>query len=559
MRTERLLDWIARCVGRLVSRWGVDAEQYRWLLQASIRMDFRTQSIVVSKSETSSTKSALKWTLIWNFLFSFFMGIGILIAGADTFFFSVVLLGYGLVMVGMSILIEFGLVVISPDDFLILAPRPISSRTFFAVKLSNLCFYVLLLSLSLNAVPAVLGLACANSPWHFPVVYLTVAIVAALFVAGAIAAIYGLLLRKIDYDRFKDLLMYCQLAFSFLFFFGYQLVPRVAGRVSGVTIETLWKSWAVLIPSVWFAGLVELGLGHMTWQGVVLGGVALGTVGVLLPAVLKSVSLDYSEKIGRMMSASERVATRATERKRPIVARVLDRLWLRNIEERAFFYFLIAMFRRNRVLKLQLFSNLGVVFAMLAVALLQKGGLRNPLRESGFEFAATLPAMATLLGATGMATQLPYSDEYQGGWIFELAPVVQRKRVLKAVMKAAACILFAPLFLITSVSLSFFWPIHHALLQGLYALFLGVVSFQMLLFKFKDFPLSRKLEKGAHSARLAVFIMTMFLFTLVFVLPQLFARKEVALLVTIAVLALTSVLLGWWNNRVYARRKPAPV
>jgi len=552
MRTERFLDWIAGCVGRFLSRWGVDAEQYRWLLQASIRMDFRTQSIVVSKNETSSTKSALKWTLVWNFLFSFFMSIGILIAGAKTFFFSVVLLGYGLVMVGMSILIEFGLVVISPDDFLILAPRPISSRTFFAVKLSNLCFYVLLLSLSLNAVPAVLGLACADSPWPFPLVYLSVALVAALFVAGAIAAIYGLLLRKIDYERFKDLLVYCQLAFSFLFFFGYQIVPRVRG-VTGVTIAMLWKSWAVLIPSVWFAGLVELGLGHLTWQGAVLGGVALGMVGLLLPAVLKSVSLDYSEKIGRMMSASERVAKPAAERKRPVVARVLDRLWLRNIEERAFFYFLIAMFRRNRVLKLQLFSNLGVVFAMLAVALLQKGGLRNPMRNSEFEFAAALPAMATLLGAAGMATQLPYSDEYQGGWIFELAPVIQRKRVLKAVKKAAVCILFAPLFLITLVFLSFFWPIHHALAQSLYALFLGLVSFQLLLFKFKEFPLSRKLEKGAHSARFTFFLMMMLLFGLVLALPQFLVKKEFAFLVTIGVLALMSVVLGWWNNRVYAR------
>jgi len=556
MARESLLESILRRLGRFLSHWGVDAEQFRRLLQASIVMDFRTQSIVVTKHQSSSTKSALKWTLVWNFLFSFLMAIGILLAGANTFFFSVVLLGYGLVMVGMSILIEFGLVVISPDDFLILAPRPISSRTFFAVKLSNLCFYVLLLSLSLNVVPALLGLACADSRWHFPLIYLTTSIVGALFVAGAISAAYGLLLRKVDYERFKDLLMYCQLAFSFLFFFGYQIVPRMAGQVNGVTVATLWKSWAVVVPSVWFAGLVELGLGHVTWQGAILGTVALTMVGLLLPAVLKSVSLDYSEQLGRMMSAGGRVATSRRKRRRSILARVLNGVWLRNVEERAFFYFLTAMFRRNRLLKLQLFSNLGIVFAMLAVALLQKGGFRDPSGQRDFEFLTSLLGMAMLLGATGMATQMPYSDEYQGGWIFELAPLVQRKHVLKAIKKAAACILFGPLFVITFVFLSLFWPWHQALLQSACALFLGLVGFQVLLFKFQDFPFSRKLEKGAQSARLSTFILMMFLFGVVFALPHFFARKEVALAGTVALLAGITLLLSWLNNQVYARRKP---
>jgi hypothetical protein len=120
--------------------------------------------------------------------------------------------------------------------------------------------------------------------------------------------------------------------------------------------------------------------------------------------------------------------------------------------------------------------------------------------------------------------------------------------------------LFVPLFLVTFVFLSFFWPIHHALVQSLYASLLGVVSFQLLLFKFKDFPLSRKLEKGVHSGqRFMMFVMMIFVFSLVFALPQLLVKKEFAFFVTLAVLALTSVLLGWWNNRVYARRKPGPL
>ena|SRR5580765_2052649 len=139
-------------------------------------------------------------------------------------------------------LIEFGLVVISPDDFLILAHRPVSSSTFFAVKFSNLCFYILLLGTSLNVIPALVGLGSHGSRWYFPLVYLAVSTVASLFVAGFIVVLYGLVLRRVNYEKFKDLLVYVQIGFSFLFFFGYQIVPGVADSVGRMDITVLAHS-----------------------------------------------------------------------------------------------------------------------------------------------------------------------------------------------------------------------------------------------------------------------------------------------------------------------------
>src|SRR2546425_271628 len=253
MSAESSSQTVTRRLGSFLSHWGVDAAQYHWLLQASLKMDFRSTSTLATGGGSSPTQSALLVNGALNSLFSLIISVSLVAGGASEFFFSVVAIGYAMVMVGMSILIEFGLVVISPDDFLILAHRPVSSRTFFAVKFSNLCFYILILGASLNVIPAFVGLGCHGSRWYFPLIYLAVSTFASLFVAGSIVALYGLVLRRVNYEKFKDLLVYVQIAFSFFFFFGYQVAPRVAGNVEGMDISVLTHSWAVIFPSVWFA------------------------------------------------------------------------------------------------------------------------------------------------------------------------------------------------------------------------------------------------------------------------------------------------------------------
>ena len=163
MAAEALSCRVTRRLGRWLSRWGVDADQYHWLLQVSLQMDFRSKSSLQGGRESSGTKSALLQSGLMNLIFSLVIAASLRAAGVGTFFFSVVTFGYSMTMLAMSILMEFGLAVISPDDFLILAHRPISSRTFFAVKCSNLLFYVLALDLSLNLVPSLVWAQPARS------------------------------------------------------------------------------------------------------------------------------------------------------------------------------------------------------------------------------------------------------------------------------------------------------------------------------------------------------------------------------------------------------------
>ena len=86
---------------------------------------------------------------------------------------------------------------------------------------------------------------------------------ASLSTAGVVTILYALLLRRVNYERFKDLLVYCQIIFSFVFFLGYQLLPRLAGNIREAGIADLAHSWMAASPSLWFASLVEVAQGRI--------------------------------------------------------------------------------------------------------------------------------------------------------------------------------------------------------------------------------------------------------------------------------------------------------
>ena len=544
---------ITRWIGRRLSRFGVDAEQYHFLLQASLKLDFRSAGSVLKPEQQSQTASALKFTLLLNLIFSIIISMIILATSRSTFVFSAMLLGYSMVMVAMSVLIEFGLAVISPDDFQVLAHRPISSRTFFAVKSSNLAFYVLLLGTSLNLVPALVGVACRGAQWHFPLAYFFVASVASVFVAGAMVALYGLLLRTLRYERLKDLLVYAQIAFSFVFFFGFQVFPRVLTKMNVITARDIMHSWAVAFPSVWFAGLVETALGNINRETVGLAAFALIVCVVIVPLALKNVSLDYSEQLARIGASSSKAAKGASRRS-PRASGWFNRFLLRDSEERAFFHFFLRMFRRNRLLKLQILPNFGVAIAMMAVVLLQGDKLDNPFEKSSFSMAAIFPVMAFLFAGMAVTMALPYSDEYQGGWIFPVAPIRNRARILSALKKVVLLLLFGPLFVINWLLFAYFWPWHHALSQSVYALVIGFFAFQILLFMAGDFPFSRKVEKGAASKRFMFVMLVYGIVSFTVALPYLVATRPMWFFLLVAVVLGIALLLGHFNNRNYIRK-----
>jgi ABC-2 type transport system permease protein len=540
---------ITRALGKLFAPFGVDPDQYHALLQSSVAMDFRSHGPLQRSGSSSETKNALKSAVALNVLFSSILAIVISFT-ASSFFYSVITLGYSMVMLAMLILMEFALVVISPEDFPILAHRPISSRTFMAVRFSNLMFYILILGLSLNIGPALLGLVCDDARDYFPLVYLAVAQLANIFVAAAVVAVYGLLMRFLNYERLKDIIAYCQILFAFVFFLGYQLIPRLLLSQNGAHVHSFSHNWAVFLPPTWFANMIQLAQGYWITPSIISASVGLVVLLLVLPLIFRAISLDYSDRLGRMITASSKKSSTHSHNHR---SSSLLSLFIRDPQERAFFGFLAVMFRRNRRFKMQLFPQYGSIFALLVITALDLDN-RSQINAA----SASLTTMAFSLGAAAVVALLPFSDEFAGAWIFQIAPIVDQASILRAIKKAAALFIFIPLVIFYFIFFQFFMTRRVTFELGAYGFLSGWLLFQIALFRFRDFPFTRKGEKAVPAKNYAFFMFIFPLMVVAFLFPIVFSQRPVVISTVLLLMAALNLILGRMNNRRFSKLKILP-
>ena len=398
--------------------------------------------------------------------------------------------------------------------------------------------------------------------WHgvrrlalvFPVIYLAVSSMSSLLIAGAIVGLYGILLRRASRGT-KDLLVYAQVAVAFFVFFGYHLFSRMIGQTIHGEIQNVARGWGALFPSLWFAGLVELGLGHTSREAFWLGLAAVGTLVALLPNTLKWVSLDYQEDISEGKEVTPDPARPGVcSRLNMFLGRALNQLCLRDPEERAFFWFILTMLRRNRVTRMQIYPVGGIVLAILGIILLEHGSLTDPFLAPNLGPATILSMMTFLYPLGGIAAVLPYSNESEGAWCFQVAPLACPAAVLKALRVSLRALLLLPLVLVNLSIFAAMWPVAHALGQTLYGLALGLVVLEICLLTFRGQPFSWKFERSSRTRQLLALAPVVVLLLSQLALPNPFALSASGFSLALAILFAASFVLGIINNRLYAQR-----
>ncbi len=538
--------WEARA-----ARWGVDLHQYRHLLYASLLLDFRRRNIHL---DAQTTSSALVVTCVIYGMFSLMLSLAFVFATPVTLFhYSVLLLAYSMTMMALVVLSEFGATIINPEDYEILGHRPISSRTYFAVKLSNLLFYVLLFSSALSFFPAVVGAFAEGSRWYFPLIYFPVALVAGLFSASLIILFYGALLKVINYEKFKDVLVYLQVVLSFIVLVGYQLIPRSIRYVEQGHF-TSFDRWVLLIPPGWFAGLVQMGLGQITRDYAVWAAWAMLATVLLLGAGLRSFSLDYSAHLARLRTtARDARPPSAAHRRWTRWIALLGRLLLRHPEERAGFYFVRQMLHRNRVLKLRLYPSLGFPIAFVLIGLVDKS-LADPLVSKKFQMGSFVSVMVGPMVIQSFLSLLPYSEEHAAGWIFQASPLVHRERFFSGLKKAFCLSFLLPLFLLLAIVFSFLWPVSHALVHASFGFamayfYMGLAS----LFYRGGLPFSQPSVKGVQAEQMSLVFVFLPAFGALLYVQYLVYRRQALLGLALAVIFGLGVILNKIANGRIAR------
>ena len=367
--------------------------------------------------------------LVFELLLGAMLGLFIVVSGnpftATTLYVTLLMFS-----VGSSILLDFQTLVVAPQDYVRLAPYPISARTFFAARLTTLVAYVTAIALAIGAFP-LLGLFVVGG---FSVTRagggLIATVLAAVTVAFAVVAVYGTVMTKLSPARARRALDFVQLAMSFVLYGSWLLLnPAVQGRLLPADAVHL-PSWFWLNPAAWFASIPFVAAGAAgAPQGWAAGGALLAFL-AMTRAIAGRLSLEYAAKLAELETTS------------PPSATVFLARFFSQGEARAVALLIGAQFRHEKRFRLAVLGILPLTFIYLLMSLTGPGGSRDQ---------HYLVFYAALMFPTMLYFAVQRSDTWRASWSFYASPSDAARLVL-AIRSFVVIAFLAPyLILVTAV------------------------------------------------------------------------------------------------------------
>ena len=523
-------------VDRLLSLAGIDPQQWRALVRTSVSMLWRNPASVRGPRSGRGSR-ALSFVL----LLVFYLILGLIFSvvawkgGNPAQTLALILLPTSF-FIASFILLEFGATVISPDDYAILSVHPVTSRTYFAARISLVVFLTLLIAAVLNA-PAFVAVAfrrglLSSSAW------LAASACNALATGMCMVLLYTAALRAIPYRRLMTIMGYFQMVVSFLIYGGFGLLStRMTGLISGAAARVPW--WWDYLPPVWFSSFAALAEGSWSRGNLLLGGCAVLLLCVVIPAAASKFSLSYAESIAR--AASVETPRRAAKGSRRLIS------LLKRSEDRAIAMLIARQFRYDLKFKLTVLSIVPLTALYIYQGLQSTTGFLDPF-NAGMDFkgiaSSSLLYVAIILFPGILKNEIGSSDNFQAAWVFFATPA-DRVELVLAVKRVLTVYFLVPyLLLLGFVFYYFFRNLMHVVMHEVVILIASQVLFQAMFFISPRLPFSSPRGVGERMTLAtllmilgpALLLVTLFLFSRFFYTGIIPYATGVVLLILIAIL-----------------------
>ena len=455
--------------------------------------------------------------------------------------------------VGMSAIIEANEILFDRREEEILFPLPVSAGTLLLAKSATLVGFSGLIGLALNLGPTFLGLAAVDArPW-FPLVHLASVLLLTVLACAGVVCVYGAVLRLFGRERFESLAVFAQVGMVVMIVGGMQVVPRLLEGKSPERITEI-AQWFLPTPPGWFASIDALLAGSARGTGVfAFASVAVVGTAVLVWIAVVRLASGYGEAAARAASVPKAiVGTKDVLAKPWRSGNPLLRRWLRDPVEWGAFRLTVAYLRRDREIKLRVYTSLSMfaVFVVLAILDAQR-------QRAGF-----LPMVMLAFAGTAVLTAieaLESSSQFAAAEIFAAAPLESSAPIYHGVRKA--CILFvqAPLVLVSFVLL-FALPVGKLgsitivapllVLLPTLSLVPGALSSYL--------PLSKPPRRGEQSSRRFLTIFGTMLGTMGFIgIGYVAWRLGFLWILVLVEIPAVLALNAWLRRRIRARPMPA--
>jgi ABC-2 type transport system permease protein len=500
-----------------LSRHSIDARQVWALTTVYIKLDLRSSKSAAQLNSGQPVMSNRALVLTFVMYLVLGMSVGMLaFTRVDVLSFSMVALSYTLFIVALSLVAESGNVLFNESEIEILGHLPISPRTLFTAKVVNLVLYTLLVATASSLAPAITGIWASGSSILFPIAHAVSTVMISMFATVLLILSYGLLTRYVSKERFDNLVTYSQVALTLLFMLGFQLLPRIID-LQRMQAEAGVRWYHLLYPPAWFAGVTMLLIGRLEIGQLALAALAILFLFTLGTVAFRKLSLDYTFfisglafKPARLESGPEQRAGSARAKKKSgLFAEVKARL-LSDPVEAAVFDLVKTYLKRNREVKVRIYPSLAS-FIFFPIMGYFSESLHDPFTDTGPYVFGLLSAEMVCFVAITVIEGLMFSEHYQAGYIFRVAPVTPLRRVHAGFRKAVLLYVALPGFAVMFALIAVLWrnPIHALLVVAPWVALAPAVLTLPFIAR-EALPLARKYQKGQQSARNFFWIMATF-------------------------------------------------
>lgn len=464
---------------RLFLAYDLDFDQWKVLTQTAIRLANR-QSSLRFDAGSRRTKD-MNYSLLISTLLYFVLGLmltGLVVRLPDAFWSSLILFTIVGFMVGSLMLVEFGTIVVAPVDYQIFSVQPLSSRTYFAAKVTFTLFYILVYTLALG-LPSVIvyGIAARFHGGTAPydplamLAALTGLVMVGLSVAMSMVMLYATILRVIHFRKLKNVLSYLQLTMSFVVYGSYSLLPTYLEKLGAeMPITKPW--WVYFLPVSWYSSFLDLARGK--GDGLTLLSACMGVfffVGVI-PLAMSKISLSYAKSLSEASTVPEE------KKSREINKRVTRSSFFRRDEDRAIATLIRGQFKHDTRFRLGILAIIPLTILYILMGLRGGGKLYDPFNPDMKSFGnSMLLYFVIVLFPMTIKEAVTRSESYLASWIFFVTPAQQTRLVL-AVKKILFWSFIVPYLGI--LALVFLYSFHNLLHVVMHMVVLVLLSYGFL-------------------------------------------------------------------------------
>jgi len=470
---------------RLFATAGVDFEQWKALMVVALKLDFRGSALTQRQGE-HETRVVI--SLIFQAIFYTLFGgiIAYLVwASRDLWLAGTIASTYIAFLIGTAVVLDHHSVISSPVDYAILGFRPVSSRTYFAVKLTNILVYTTALTTVAAWVP-VLVTSARHGVGIGGALFLNI-YASSTATTLAIALSYATVLRAVGPDAIERVLSYVQMIMGFAVYGGQFLISGVLSRTAPGTWSLPASPLILLYPGTWFGSYLELASGRTSVGAIACAAASIVAVVLMGSQLGGRLSLQYSEALGAMtVAARARAASAAEKRSR-------RGFWFASGEARAVALLVRGQFRHDHRFRMGVLGLLP--FTLLYMVL----GFRNGAVADPFTATRNMQAwpltMAVLASPAMLRMLLTRSDAFRASWIFFTCPS-DRMRIARSSKDVLVAFFLIPYLLVVSAIYAYVvGNVVHVLVHVAFLGLLAHLVLQIALLLDPALPFSRPMQQ----------------------------------------------------------------